>query len=746
MRRRAVAAPSCFTYVPILRVALPVPRTGAFDYLPPAGHDAGVPALGVRVRVPFGSSTRIGLVLACVPASELAPERLRPALEILDTEPIIAARHLDLLVWAANYYRYPIGQVLTNCLPALLRQGRLAAVQEPSRWQLSPAGRAADPRELRRAPRQAALLKGLQEYPSGLEKYQLKQIVITYQPALEALQSRGWVIPAEAPAPTLADPVRTGEHALNSAQAQAVATITAALGRFQCLVLDGVTGSGKTEVYMQAIASLVAQGRQALVLVPEIGLTPQTLERFAGRFRSGLAVYHSGLSDRERAAVWNQARLGELAVVLGTRSAVWLPLPRLGIVVVDEEHDLSYKQQEGFRYSARDVAVIRGQREAVPVVLGSATPSLESLHNVQAGRYSRLALPQRAGGAETPVVRIVDLRGQSLQAGLSVALLEAISACLSARQQCLLFINRRGYAPVLLCQFCGWIGACARCDAPMTFHQFDNRLRCHHCGAEQARPASCPNCGRSPVQPLGMGTQRLTEVLGEAFPQARILRIDRDSTRRKGALEGLLQRAHTAEADILVGTQMLSKGHHFPKVTLVGIVDADKQLFGVDFRAGERLAQLLVQVAGRAGRGEQPGTVMIQTYHPHHPLLACLGEGGYQGYARIAMAERRQAELPPFSSWALLRAEANQLAGPLSFLQTARELLQSSAGDGVSVIGPAPAPMARRAGRYRAQLLLQSLRRSALQGLLDEALPRIQALPGARRVRWSVDVDPQELL
>jgi primosomal protein N' (replication factor Y) len=698
------------------------------------------------VRVPFGSVTRIGLVLDCIAESALPRDKLRAALEIIDREPIVSAEHLSLLTWASNYYRYPIGQVLTNCLPALLRQGRLATAAKPQRWQLSPAGRQVDLAGLKHAPRQSALLRALQEHPDGLENIQLKQIVIKYHSALAALRTRGLVVMAETERPRPPAPVPLVSPELNPAQTQALANIRAASGRFKSLVLEGITGSGKTEVYMQAIAGVLAEGRQALVLVPEIGLTPQIRQRFAERFAHGLAVYHSGLSDAERAAVWNKARLGELRVILGTRSAVWLALPRLGIIVVDEEHDLSYKQQEGFRYSARDVAVVRAQREAVPVVLGSATPSLESLHNVQIGRYSRLSLPERAGGAAMPAVRIVDLRGQPLRAGLSAALLEEIATRLAAKQQCLLFINRRGYAPVMLCQFCGWVGACPRCDASMTFHKFDGKLRCHHCGLEQPRPSACPNCGRSPVHPLGMGTQKLTEVLGASFPEARILRIDRDSTRRKGDLEGLLRQAHAHEADILVGTQMLSKGHHFPRVTLVGIVDTDTHLFGADFRAAERLAQLLVQVAGRAGRGEHPGTVMIQTYHPKHPLLNCLGEGGYQAFARLAMAERRLAELPPFSSWALLRAEANQMAGPLHFLGAARDILRAAGGTDLGVIGPAPAPMARRAGRYRAQLLLQSTRRSLLQQALDQGLPAIQALPSARRVRWSVDVDPQDML
>jgi primosomal protein N' (replication factor Y) len=540
---------------------------------------------------------------------------------------------------------------------------------------------------------------------------------------------------------------------LNAEQARAVAAVTAALGGFVPFVLDGVTGSGKTEVYIRLIAEVLAAGRQALVLVPEIGLTPQLREQLERRLPGPQAVLHSALAEGERERAWQSAADGRALLVLGTRSACLVPLPRLGLIVVDEEHDASLKQQEGFRYSARDLAVRRAQQAGCPVVLGSATPSLETLHNARAGRYHRLELRHRAGGARAPAVALLDIRGQPLHAGLSRLLRAQVEAETAAGNQVLLFLNRRGFAPVLTCHDCGWVGECRHCDARLTYHLRLRRLWCHHCGWYLAAPAVCPACRGTDLRGLGLGTERLEEELRATFPDLSLARIDRDSTRRKGELDRLLAAGRRGETQVLLGTQMLAKGHDFPGVTLVGILDLDQSLYAADFRAPERTAQLIVQVAGRAGRAERPGRVLIQTRHPTHPLLRSLIDGGYAGFAELALAERASAQLPPFAHLALLRADAPAPEVPLEFLRQARalalaQLAEAGAGGqgaGVSVSSPVPAPMERRAGRYRAQLLVEAPLRGALQRFLGPWVAALWSLGRPRGLRWSVDVDPLDM-
>ncbi len=477
-----------------------------------------------------------------------------------------------------------------------------------------------------------------------------------------------------------------------------------------------------------------------MVLVPEIALTPQLQQRFRERLGSGVELLHSGLSEGERERTWQRVRVGLVRVVLGTRSGVLYPMAHLGLVVVDEEHDSSLKQQEGFRYSARDLAVIRAQRAACPVVLGSATPSLESLRNAELGRYRPLYLRERAGGARKPRIDLLDIRDQPLQSGLSEPLVRELRRTLEQGEQAMVFINRRGYAPVLACYACGWVSDCPRCDARQTVHRRANLLWCHHCGAQRTIPRQCPQCGSGELHPLGQGTEQLEQRLAELFPKIPLVRVDRDATARKGSLEALLERIHASDAALLVGTQMLAKGHHFPNVTLVGVVDADGGLFSADFRAPERMAQLLVQVAGRAGRGDKMGRVLIQTRYPDHPLLQLLSRRGYEAFAAMAMQERRQAAYPPFSHQALLRAEATDKEAPMVFFQHLVEGLADTAP--VELWGPVPAPMVRRVGRYRAHLLLQCERRDPLHILLERILVLIPSLPAVRKVRWSLDVDP----
>jgi len=734
----------------IVQVAVPSPLRRVFDYLRATAH---TPQPGTRVEVPFGRGKAVGVVLGVQQASDVPAGRLKPAGRLLDETPVLPPDIVALAQWASDYYHHPIGEVFSQALPVLLRKGEPARVRGLRHWRLTRAGAEAEPAALARAPRQAHLLACFRPIPEGLGAEALDAAAQKWRPAAARLVDKGWVAVEERSC--LAAPAANGspnpEHervALNADQGAAVEALAGSLDGFGAFLLDGVTGSGKTEVYLSLIERVLALGRQALVLAPEIGLTPQLLGRFRARFDVPIAVLHSGLTDQERLCAWLAARDGTAPIVIGTRSAVFTPLRAPGAFIVDEEHDLSFKQQEGFRYSARDVAVVRAHRAGVPVVMGSATPSLEALANVAQGRYRELRLPSRAGSAKAPAMRVLDIRHQPMVDNLSAPLRQAMARHLEAGGQVLLFLNRRGYAPTLLCHDCGWVASCRRCDAHMTVHQRDNRLRCHHCGAERPLEEACPDCGSVDLRGLGYGTERLTQAVQEAFPGRTVLRIDRDSTRRKGAMEDLLAEATAGRASILIGTQMLAKGHHFPNVTLVGILDTDQGLYSADFRGPERMAQLIVQVAGRAGRAERPGEVLIQTHHPDHPLLATLIAEGYPGFARAALAERREARLPPFGYAALLRAEAVDAEAPLAFLAEARELAaaeEAACGGEVELLGPVPSPMERRAGRYRAQLLLQSGSRSTLHRLLDTWAPALEGLKSGRRVRWSLDVDPQEM-
>ena len=723
-------------------MAVPSPLPRHFDYLPPADVIAGALVPGVRLRVPFRQREAVGVLLETAVYSDIPATKLKTALALLDTEPLIPAELLALARWAADYYHYPIGEVVAALLPPALRAGKSLAATDTFAWRLTTAGAAPDPNVVKRAPRQAALLGVLAKRPGGLDAGTLDAEYPRWQKSMRALMRRGWVEKIAVASPDSAAPPPTPAAILNPAQRAAAAAIHAALGSFQAFLLDGVTGSGKTEVYLEVMAEAVRRGQQALLLVPEIGLTPQLLKRVRGRFAEA-AVFHSALSEGERLAAWQAAGNGRTPVVVGTRSAVFLPLKNPGLIVVDEEHDTSFKQQDGFRYSARDLAVVRAARQSIPVVLGSATPSLESLHNVAQLRYTHLSLPERAADARHPAMRLLDIRSRPLSEGLSDLLIDAIRRHLDGGGQVLLFLNRRGYAPTVMCHACGATLQCRRCDARLTLHA-NRRLQCHHCGAERPLPARCAHCGSAELGHFGYGTERIERVLARLFPHAGIARLDRDSTRRKGRLEAFLDGVERGEYQMLVGTQMLAKGHDFPKVTLVGIVDADQGLFGADFRASERMAQLIVQVAGRAGRAEHPGEVLIQTHHPEHPLLNRLVREGYASFAAAALTERRAAGLPPFAAMALLRAEASARSAPLAFLEAARQKLTPACGRQVQLLGPAPASMERRAGRYRAQLLLLAAQRALLQQALATALPALYELRQARRVRWSLDVDPAE--
>ena len=814
---------------PVLRVAVPVPIRHPFDYLPPRARGTPPVRPGMRVRVPFGRKTAIGVVVDIACASTVDARRLKRVRDVIDEEPLFDAATLKLLAWASGYFQHPVGEVVVGTLPRLLRLGRVPKAERSMRYAATAAGAHAIAEGIRGAPVQARLL-GLMIDAGSVPEAALVAEHRDWRRPLRALIEKGWVEacpdvprPADRPgppspgdradpphssdrpdfprpadqidpshpadAPHLADrfgplhqahwvdpPSPTDQAAsahstdrtdlphpadrfdsrdpadrfnrpvLNAEQARAVEAVEAHLGEFTPFVLDGVTGSGKTEVYLRLIETVVARGRQALVLIPEIGLTPQLLARFHARLTCRVAALHSGLSDGERLSSWTHARNGTADVLVGTRSAVFVPLARPGLFIVDEEHDLSFKQQDGFRYSARDLAVVRARDAGAPVVLGSATPSLEAIDNVRRGRYRRLDLPHRAGGASPPRIDVVDLRSRPFDNGLCDVLVEALEETKARSEQALLFINRRGYAPVLMCHACGWVANCERCDARLVFHREDERLRCHHCAAERPPVVECPECGSTNVRRLGLGTERVAGALERRIKGLHVARMDRDAIRRRGSLEALLDRVHAGEVDAVVGTQMLAKGHHFPNVTLVAILDADAGLFGIDFRATERMAQLLLQVAGRAGRGDRTGRVLLQTHNPEHPLLRVLVLQGYRQFCAQALEERRSTRLPPFASLALVRAEAPQREAPQSFLSDAEACASARPHRGVSVLGPVPSPMERRAGRYRAQLLVDATSRGAMQRFLPGWIADLEALPSARKVRWSVDVDPQEMV
>lgn len=738
-----------------LRLAVPSPLRRYFDYLPPEGiHRDALEGLlpGVRVRVPFGSRTLVGILVATVDHTDVPPAKQRSALEILDSAPLFSSTLMHLIEWAAQYYQHPPGDVFYSVMPGLLRQGQRA--ERPGRkvWQLSESGRQLLPEDLRRAPRQREIVEFLQEH-EALDKSAVTELGISPS-ALIALQANGFIVMEERrPAPAGQDTPRR-ENALaltlNQEQSVAVQKITEALPHFQCALLEGVTGSGKTEVYLQVIAEVLAQQRQALVLVPEISLTPQTIARFRHRFACPIAVLHSGLTDTERLQAWLEARDGIARIVIGTRSALFTPLAQPGVIILDEEHDSSFKQQEGFRYHARDLAIVRAREENIPVILGSATPSLESLHNALSGRYLHLTLHQRAGNAAPPALRLIDTEHEVLHQGFSSALLAAIQTHLTQGNQALVFINRRGFAPTLQCADCGWVAECPHCDARMTLHRTHAHLRCHHCDARRPVDHACPMCRSRHLEALGLGTERIEHFLQAQFASTRVLRIDRDTTRRKNELDVLLNEVHQGKPCLLIGTQMLAKGHHFPAVTLVAVLDADAGLFSVDFRGQEHTAQLLMQVAGRSGRAGMPGEVLIQTRHAGHATLRTLVGEGYAAFARSLLGERQSAHMPPFSHLALLRAEAVDSRAPERFLSEVRHAGQAIAADlpasDLQWLGPLPSPMEKRNNRFRAQLLIHSGHRQGLQALLSRLCPQIETLKSTRHVRWSLDVDPQDMI
>ncbi len=726
--------------VPIIQVALDAPLDRLFDYLAPGAQASDV---GRRVTVPFGRQRVVGVVVRITNQSDLPREHLKPVQAVDRATPALPADLMELARFAAGYYRHPLGSVLSAILPpALRRTGTTAREATPLAYGLTPLGREQTARLGPRAFAQRALAERLAA--GGLLRTELSE--------QEKTLARDWLKKAWLEPVRLAAIQADGDAPpeLTDEQAVVLAGLSAP-GGFSTWLLHGVTGSGKTEVYLRRVAQVLAAGCQALILVPEIHLTPQLTERFARRFPGRrLVSLHSGLAEGERRDAWLAALEGRADIVLGTRLAVFAPMPRLGLIVVDEEHDAAFKQMEGMRYSARDVAVWRGKQRDVPVILGSATPSLESWRNAQEGRYQLASLTRRAREAALlPEVHLVDSRTDRPRHGLTRALVKALTQRLERGEQSLVFINRRGYAPTLLCNGCGHVFPCPRCSAHLVLHRGRTgpgpgyQLLCHHCGLVARPPEACPVCGGLDLRPAGQGTQKVEEALAEEFPQARLLRIDRDTAARKGAFAAMRERVEAREVDILVGTQIVAKGHDFPHLTLVGVIGADQALVSPDFRAGERLFAQLMQVAGRAGRAAHPGEVLIQTAYPRHPLYQAVVAHDYPGYARQALRERRGADFPPYTSQVLLRAEGRDESAVQGFLLAAREAGESL-GREVLLFDPVPALMSRVANRHRMQLLAQSHSRPRLQAFLDAWLPALAALP-ARGLRWSLDVDPLDV-
>ncbi len=709
-----------------IQVAVMVPLRRVFSYaLPAEGHLQP----GMRVRVPFGKGQRVGIVLGY---ASCPPDVTLKAIEqVLDAHPILPIALQQLIHFGAAYYHHPLGDAWATALPTLLRQGRSLPKPTPWGYRLSATEAQTAPRQpgkLQQALRELLVITGVvpeAEIPKEL-RHILRQAI-----------RKGWIeAVAEVTLPKQGVP---SPHRLNAEQESAVTQLRMAKG-FKAWLLEGVTGSGKTEVYLEAIRPHLESGAQALILVPEIGLTPQLVERCQARFgEHRVAALHSAQGDGERLRIWAAAAAGQIQVIIGTRSALFVPLPRLAMIIVDEEHDPSFKQQNGWHYSARDLAIQRARLENIPIVLGSATPSLESLYNAQKGRYQHLELRQRATSADLPKMTILPLRRENLQGGISSTLLTACKETLEAGNQVLLFLNRRGYAPAVLCHDCGHVVQCPRCSAPMTWHRQQERLRCHHCSHESHWPPACPVCRSAVLITVGQGTEQLEEVLRQRFPQTPIWRIDRDALHGRDALATAVSDIHRNRAAILVGTQMLAKGHHFPAVTLVGIINTDQGLFSADFRAPERLLQTVLQVAGRAGREERPGRVILQTHLPEHPLLQSLAQGDYRPPAQALLDERRAAGLPPFGALTLLRAEAHQRCRVDEFLKAAGQCAPPAL---VEISGPTPSLMERRAGFERAELWIQAPGRAQMQKALKLWLPQFAELHSAKNVRWTLDVDP----
>ncbi len=736
-----------------LSVAIAAPIPKLFDYHPQPDSDMSHYQAGLRVSVPFGSRELTGVIVNIHQNPQVSPAKLKPINALLDAKPLLPQDVYQLGHWLSEYYHQPIGECLSLLWPVLLRKGEQALSSKQTQYRLCP--NQPDPCVLKRAPRQVDLLNHLTKNDVQWQKDLVKA---GFTPTImQGLVEKGFLDKQERDS---FQPIK-GECSqtpltLNTEQQQALTSIEGSDG-FKSFLIDGITGSGKTEVYLQAIAPHLEHGKQVLILVPEIGLTPQTVQRFAQRFNADVLLLHSKLNDRERLDAWLMAgqhslndNTGQLRgqIIIGTRSAIFTPLPNLAMIIIDEEHDQSFKQQDGVRYHGRDVAVVRAKTLNIPIILGSATPSLECLHNGLSGKYQYLRLTQRAGSASMPELQILNIKNQAVHHGLADSLLKPIQDTLDKNQQVLVFVNRRGYAPTLYCPDCAWIAECRRCDAKMTLHQKPAHLHCHHCDSKLNIPRQCPECLSHKIQAMGAGTERLESHLQYKFQKTPVIRIDRDSTQNKNAMQTLLKPVHNGEPCIIVGTQMLAKGHHFPKVTLVIMINVDSGFFSADYRAMEKTAQLILQVAGRAGREKDKGVAVIQTEFSDHPMLHLLKEESFHALSLALLDERKNQHLPPYGFQVLLRADCHQPKEAEMFLHRVRQLLNQHQHalnmPNLNMIGPLPAPMELRAGRFRSQLWVSAHNRKVLHHFIGVVIKDIYEVKGFHKVRWGVDIDPTD--
>ncbi len=727
----------------IAHVVFALPQMQHYDYIVTEPELWQQLKPGMRVKATFGRRYLIGMIVGKAQHSDCAPSKLKSIDALLDEEPLLSEELLTLITWAAGYYNHPLGMVLFSVLPTALKQGKTRHDVSELLWHLSLEGKTIDEAGLTRAPQQVRCIRLLKQSPLGhgsLKAHDIKRHTLI------TLRNKGWLVqkPASQPTPTLPKSRQPlPAIRLNQEQRTCINDFDKKGPGFHVSLLYGITGSGKTEIYMQLMRQVLAQKGQCLLLVPEISLTPQTIERFEKHFDVPIYIFHSGLTEKNRLNHWLKVQENMPCIVIGTRSAIFAPLFNLKLIVIDEEHDTSFKQQDHFRYHARDVALMRAKRLNIPVLLGSATPSLESWHNAQQKRYHLMTLTKRAGHAVMPSQRVIDLRTFKLNSGLSSPLIKAMQSHLEKQQQVMLFLNRRGFAPVMLCTDCGSGISCHRCSHYLTYHHHFKQLRCHHCQQQKPLPKACPDCHQPTLKPIGFGTEQIEEAVAKLFSDVPLIRIDRDTTSRRGSLEKKLSQIQKGEPSILIGTQMLAKGHHFPKVTLVGILGSDQGFYSSDFRGIERLAQLLVQVSGRAGRSSLPGEVILQTHAPEHPLLQTLLNEDYSDFANQLLQTRQKTQLPPFSYQALFRARAPNMSEALNGLADIKTQLACLPCSDVTLRGPVAAPMERRQGQYRAQLLLQSPSRKALQALLKASMHSLKSK--SRQCHWSLDVDPVDL-
>jgi primosomal protein N' (replication factor Y) len=721
-------------------IALPLYRV--FEY---TIDDKEPAVVGARYRLPFANGIKTGVLLNASDHSEFDPARIKPVQERLDEHSILGEHMLALARWMSDYYLQPLGEVVFQCIPGYLRGARAHHPLRVKRWRLAEADAALIDGLEQRSPRQFEICQALRKQPGGLSAVELKEINPHWHPVVKALQAKRivrweWIEKPVQSVPAADLPVLSDE------QHGALVGIESRPDRFAVHLLDGITGSGKTEIYLRLIAGRLAAAMQVIYLVPEIGLTNQLIERVRLRFGDCFALSHSGLTELQRYQAWDRFRRGEVDIMLGTRSSLFSQCDRLGLIIIDEEHDHSYRQEDGVRYHARDVAIKRAQMLDIPIVLGSATPSLESIANCTRETYFRYRLDQRPTSYPPPPIQLIDVRNSRFDFGCSAQTFARVEKHLQQDGQVLIYLNRRGFAPIVMCHECGWQALCQNCDSRMTLHQSVQTLLCHHCGSRQAIPETCAECGHQEIKHYGIGTEQLEQGLQQRYQDIPILRIDRDSIGSREALKSRLQQLQSGEPCILIGTQMIAKGHDYPAITLSVILDADQALFSASYRSSERLAQTLFQVSGRSGRGDRQGEAILQTRFPEHPLMQALAGQDYRAIADDLLQERRLLGFPPYARVVIFRADAVELKAAQAKLDEIKALLQPARGfEALSCVGPMPALMTRRIGRYRAQLCLLAQDYQLLRSVLAQTMPAIQQIPGSSRVSWSIDVDAYDL-